>query len=170
MECFDNLTDHVDTSRQPRAGEEDGVQYHFIPREDFLAKKATGNFFIETAEFGSNMYGTSFDAVRAISAAGTGRTCILDIELEGVKQVKKASDLAGRFLFVAPPDMATLESRLRSRGTESEDQIQKRLAQAKVEMEASTTPGLHDKIIVNDDLDSAYTQLKQFCLETSSTA
>lgn len=78
-----------------------------------------------------------------------GKTVILDIEIEGVKQIK-ASGFPARFVFIAPPSEEELERRLRGRGTEKEEAIQKRLRQAKVELEYSKIPGMHDKIIVND--------------------
>jgi len=86
---------------------------------------------------------------------------ILDIEMEGVKQVKN-SDIRARYVFIAPPSLAELEQRLRGRGTESEASITRRLKQAGVELEYSETPGVHDRVIVNDDLDKAYAELEEF--------
>ena len=83
--------------------------------------------------------------------------------LQGVKQIHQ-TDLNARFLFLSPPDLDILEQRLRGRGTDKEEAIQKRLKQAKVEMEYAQTPGVHDKTIVNDDLETAYKQLEEFCL------
>lgn len=80
---------------------------------------------------------------------------------QGVKQIKN-SHIEARYVFIAPPSMAVLEKRLRGRGTEKEESIQKRLAQARLELEYSKTPGAHDLIIVNDDLENAYTELEQF--------
>lgn len=85
---------------------------------------------------------------------------ILDIEMEGVKQMK--ANIDARYVFIKPPSFEALETRLRSRGTENEEQIQRRLAQAKVELEYADTPGVHDLIIVNDDLDEAFCQLDRF--------
>jgi guanylate kinase len=81
-----------------------------------------------------------------------------------VKQVKK-TDLNARFLFLAPPSVEELERRLRSRGTETEESLQKRLTQAKNELEYAKQPGAHDKIIVNDDLESAYKELKDYIVD-----
>jgi guanylate kinase len=80
---------------------------------------------------------------------------------QGVKQIKN-SHIEARYVFIAPPSMTVLEKRLRGRGTEKEESIQKRLAQARLELEYSKTPGAHDLIIVNDDLENAYTELEQF--------
>ena len=79
---------------------------------------------------------------------------------QGVKQVKK-TDLNARYVFVAPPSFEALEARLRGRGTEKEESIQKRLQQAKLEMEYSKTEGVHDVVIVNDDLEMAYKELEK---------
>jgi len=80
---------------------------------------------------------------------------------QGVKQIKN-SGISARYVFVAPPSEAELEKRLRGRGTEKEESVQKRLAQAKVELEYSKTPGVHDIVIVNDDLEKAYKELEDF--------
>lgn len=80
---------------------------------------------------------------------------------QGVKQIKK-SGIPARYVFIAPPSEEELEKRLRGRGTEKEESIQKRLNQAKVELEYSKTPGVHDTIIVNDDLEKAYKKLDDF--------
>lgn len=80
---------------------------------------------------------------------------------QGVKQIK-SSGIDARYIFIAPPTEETLEQRLRSRGTETEESIQKRLRQAKNELEFSKTPGAHDVIIVNDDLETAYKELEDF--------
>ncbi|KKK24931.1 guanylate kinase [Aspergillus ochraceoroseus] len=83
---------------------------------------------------------------------------------KGVKQVKK-TDLNARFLFLAPPSVEELERRLRGRGTETEESLQKRLAQARNELEFSKQPGAHDQIVVNDDLETAYQELKDFIVD-----
>ena len=82
---------------------------------------------------------------------------------QGVKQIKN-SDISARYVFISPPkpELETLEKRLRGRGTEKEESIQKRLEQAKLEMEYSKTEGVHDLIIENDDLETAYKELEDF--------
>ncbi|EFW23373.1 guanylate kinase [Coccidioides posadasii str. Silveira] len=121
--------------------------------------------FIEYAQFGGNYYGTSTMAVKNISEKG--RVCILDIEMEGVKQVKK-TDLNARFLFLAPPSIEELERRLRGRGTETEDSLSKRLAQASNELEYAKQPGAHDKIVVNDDFDIAYKSVRDWIVDNGN--
>ena len=77
----------------------------------------------------------------------------------------KRTDLNARFLFLAPPSLEELERRLRGRGTETEESLRKRLAQARNEIEFSQQPGAHEKIIVNDDLDRAYEELKEWVVD-----
>lgn len=81
-----------------------------------------------------------------------------------MKQVKK-TDLNARFLFLSPPSIEELEARLRGRGTETEESLRNRLAQAQNELEFSKQPGAHDKIVVNDDLDRAYGELRDWIVD-----
>lgn len=134
--------------------------------EDMTKEVAEGKF-IESAIFSGNMYGTSIAAVSDVAA--TGRRCLLDIDLQGVQAVKK-TDLNARFLFIAPPSMTALEERLRGRGTETEEAIQARLEAANREMAYAKTPGVHDRIIVNDDVDKAYKELEKFIYEEKDEA
>lgn len=115
------------TTRQPRAGESHGVHYYYVTHEDF-EKLIAEDGFIEHAKFGGNRYGTSKQTVRDQTAKG--QVVVLDIEMEGVKQLKK-SDIEARYVFVAPPSDEELERRLKGRGTESEADVEKRLNQAK---------------------------------------
>ena len=80
---------------------------------------------------------------------------------QGVKQVKK-TDLHARFLFLSPPSLAILEQRLRGRGTDNEEAVQKRLKQAEAEMAFSREDGVHDKVVVNDNLDKAYKEVEEW--------
>ena len=84
-----------------------------------------------------------------------------------MKQVKK-TDLNARFLFLQPPSLEVLEQRLRGRATDEEEAIQQRLAQARTEMQYAQTPGVHDKIIINDDLEKAWEQFHVFCVPESA--
>ncbi|KAM4728303.1 guanylate kinase isoform 1-T1 [Anableps anableps] len=145
------------TTRNPRPGEENGRDYHYVTREAMLAAIDNGEF-IENAEFSGNLYGTSKAAVQAVQAKNL--ICILDIDMQGVKNIKK-TDLGPIFISIQPPSMEILEKRLRDRKTESEESLQKRLHAAKVEMEFSKEPGVFDVVIVNDNLEDAYGKLKQ---------
>ncbi|KAJ4300076.1 guanylate kinase [Collariella sp. IMI 366227] len=146
------------TTRGPRPGESNNVHYYFVTRDEFLALKEK-NGFLENAEFGGNLYGTSKATIEEQTAKG--KIVVLDIEVEGVKQIK-ASGFPARYVFIAPPSEEELERRLRSRGTEKEDSIQERLKQAKVELDYSKIEGVHDRIIVNEDLEKAYKELEEF--------
>ncbi|KAJ2740856.1 guanylate kinase [Coemansia aciculifera] len=151
------------TTRQPRAGEANGIDYHFLTREQFIAAIELKEF-IEHAEFSGNMYGTTVQAVKDV--ADSGRMCILDIDVQGVKSVKN-TDLGARFVFVAPPSEEELERRLRSRGTDDESSILKRLDAAKSELDYGNQEGSCDIKIVNDDLENAYKKLVDFIFEKS---
>eukprot|EP00736_Rhodelphis_marinus_P014529 Rmarinus@m.3176 len=143
------------TTRAPRSGEKNGVHYHFIDKTQMLADIQEGKF-IEHAEVHGNLYGTSLAAVQSVGEAG--RICVLDIDVQGVRQVKQ-TELQPLCLFVAPPDLAELQTRLKKRGTESEESLTRRLENAKEEIEASKEEGFFDKVIVNDSIDSAFKQL-----------
>lgn len=145
------------TTRQPRAGEVDGRDYHFTTVEDFK-KAIEEKKFIEWAQFSGNYYGTSIKAIEDV--ARTGKICLLDIDMQGVKSVKE-SHLDARYLFLSPPSIEALRSRLEGRGTETPESIEKRINAASAEMEYAKT-GAHDRIIVNDDLDKAYLEFKDF--------
>lgn len=147
------------TTRQPRAGEQNGVDYHFTTVDDFK-KLIEEEKFIEWAQFSGNYYGTSIKSVDDV--AKQNKICLLDIDMQGVKSVKKCG-IDARFLFLSPPSIESLRERLVGRGTETEDSIAKRIAAASAELEYSKT-GAHDKIIVNDDLDKAYAEFKEFIL------
>ncbi|KAJ6264305.1 hypothetical protein Dda_0450 [Drechslerella dactyloides] len=153
------------TSRNPRDGEEHGKAYWFTTKDDFRKLISEGKF-IETAEFSGNLYGTSVQAVKDVQDAG--KVCILDIEMEllsqieqGVKQVKN-TDLNNTctFIFVQPPSVDELRQRLEGRNTETPQSLNARLAQAEKELEFAKTPGFHDKIIVNDEIDAAFEELE----------
>ncbi|XP_017281504.1 guanylate kinase isoform X1 [Kryptolebias marmoratus] len=149
------------TTRKPRPGEENGKDYHFVTREVMQGGINNGEF-IEYAEFSGNMYGTSKVAVQAVQAKNL--ICILDIDMQGVKSIKK-TDLNPIYISIQPPSLEVLDNRLRARKTESEESLQRRLNAAKVDMELSKEPGVFDVIVVNDRLEDAYVELKQALLE-----
>lgn len=147
------------TTRQPRPGEMDGKDYHFTTIQKFQDLINNGKF-LEWAQFSGNYYGTSVKAVEDIIK--NGKICLLDIDMQGVKSIKQ-SNLDAKYLFLSPPNVEELKKRLTGRGTESEESINKRLTAAIAEMEYSKT-GAHDKIIINDDLNKAYEELKEYLL------
>ena len=122
-----NLTFSVSmTTRAPRVGEEEGVHYYFVTKEEFQANIDKGNF-LEHAVVFDNMYGTPKDAV--LKKLERGRNVILDIDVQGGLQVKKAMPEAV-MIFILPPSMEVLRERLVGRNTDSEDVIEKRLGKA----------------------------------------
>jgi guanylate kinase len=148
------------TTRLPRAGEVDGVHYYFYTRDRFEATIAAGAL-LEWAEFAGNYYGTPIEPVQMQIAQGN--SMILEIELAGARQVAKIFPTAIR-IFILPPDLATLESRIRDRGTESAEAIEQRLAQAKVEIAAQQE---FDHQIVNDDFETALDELDRLVISTT---
>lgn len=152
-----------DTTRQPRPGEENGSAYHFVTRERFqdLIKQ---NAFIEHAEFSKNLYGTSAQAVKDV--ATQGKRCILDIDSQGVKLIKaNHSSLNPIYIFLSPPSLSSLRSRLTGRGTETVEALTSRLEASTAEIEYARTPGAYDAVVVNDNLEQAYSQLRMCIIE-----
>lgn len=116
--------------------------------------------FLEHAHVHGNIYGSSFAAVEAVKRSG--KVCLLDIDVQGAENVKR-SDLGAVFLFIAPPSMEELERRLRGRGTESEEKIAVRLANAQKELsKPKDDPTFFDAVLVNADLETCYKQMKEF--------
>jgi len=143
------------TTRQPREGEKDGVHYSFTTVEA-IKKDIEENKFVEYAEVHGRYYGTSVSAVQSVQS--TGKVCILDIDVQGVQNVKKSA-LEPYYVFVAPPSMEDLEKRLRGRGTEKEEDIKRRLGNAAKELAYGQEKGNFDKILVNDNLKNAFKEL-----------
>jgi len=140
------------TTRQPRTGETHGVEYYFLSREEFDRLRHAGEL-LEHAEVHGNAYGTPAGPV--LERIGQGGLAILEIDVQGARQVKTSMPQAV-FVFIHAPDMATLEARLRGRGTDSEAVIQKRLENARQEIAESHW---YDHQIVNENLDRTVDEL-----------
>lgn len=136
------------TTRSPRAGEQDGREYHFVSVPDFLGKIEGGDF-LEWAEVHGNYYGTSKSWIEAEMAAG--RDVLLEIDWQGAQQVRKQFP-AAIGVFILPPSLDELGRRLSGRGTDSAETIARRLAAARDEMRHM---GEFDYVIINDDLQQA---------------
>ncbi|CAH1377742.1 guanylate kinase isoform X1 [Tenebrio molitor] len=145
------------TTRKPRPGEVHGQHYHFTTMDEMRQAVADGKF-IESATFCGNMYGTSKAAVDAV--AQQGKVCVLDIDVQGVKQIKN-TELNPLYVFIKPPSLEELKSRLTGRKTESEESLTHRLKVASEELEYGTEDNF-DFIVINDNLEGAYNQLKTF--------
>uniref|UniRef100_A0A4W3HT37 Guanylate kinase n=1 Tax=Callorhinchus milii TaxID=7868 RepID=A0A4W3HT37_CALMI len=149
------------TTRNPRPGEEDGKDYHFVSREEMLRGIQAGEF-IESAEFSGNIYGTSKAAVQAVQAKN--QICILDVDMQGVKNIKK-TELNPIYISIQPPSFEVLEKRLKDRNTETLESLAKRLSEAKLAIEFSKEPGMFNEVIVNNVLADAYSKLKSVLTE-----
>ena len=136
------------TTRPPRLGEVSGVSYHFLSEEEFSRRVDAGEF-LEWAEVHGHRYGTLKDDVDAMLASG--KSVVLEIDVQGALNVRRILPTAV-LIFVEPPSLGELERRLRKRGTESEAQIDLRLANARRELELSAR---YDVRLVNDDRDVA---------------
>ena len=136
------------TTRQPREGETDGVNYYFLSKGDFLQKVADSEF-LEYAEYCDNYYGTLISEVDG--KLSEGKNVILEIEVQGAMKIREKRPDAV-FVFIAPPSISELRRRLRKRGTETEEVIEKRESQAAGELSYAEK---YDYVIVNDDLDDA---------------
>src|SRR5687767_3664971 len=121
------------TTREPREGEEDGREYHFLSVSEFASRADAGEF-LEHATFSGNRYGTLRSEVERCLDAGV--SLVLEIEVQGARQVRAALGDRAVMIFIAPPDPAALRERLAGRGTDSEEQIERRLETAKQELEA----------------------------------
>ncbi len=135
------------TTRPPRSGEKDGVDYHFVTPGRFLEMIDQG-LFLEHARVHANLYGTSWSAIKQQLAAGLD--VILEIDVQGAAIVRRSGGLEATHIFISPPSLAELEKRLRGRGTESEEMIAIRLDNARVEIGAIEE---YEYLIVNDQLE-----------------
>ena len=145
------------TTREPRKGEQDGVHYHFIDAARFRAL-IEEDAFLEYAEYVGNFYGTPKKFVDA--AMEEGRDVILEIDVQGATQVSaKRPDAIT--IFVVPPSWEALEQRLRDRGTDSEEKLQKRLVRAKVELQAAAS---YQYMVINDTVEEAVREVSAIML------
>ncbi|GIK78020.1 MAG: guanylate kinase [Thermoleophilia bacterium] len=140
------------TTRRPRAGEADGVDYHFLGRDEFDRRVAEGRF-LEHATYSGNSYGTLRSEVEERAARGV--PVVLEIELQGARQVRAALPEAVQ-IFIAPPDPSDLRRRLEGRGSDDEATIEARLAVAEKELAARDE---FRHTVVNDDVDRAAAEL-----------
>lgn len=141
------------TTRSPREGETDGVNYFFKTIDEFK-KMIADNDFLEYAEFCGNFYGTPLPYVRQM--LDEGKNVILEIEVKGAFQVKRSLPEAV-LVFLAPPSLGELENRLRGRGTEAEEVIQRRMKRAAEEMELFAE---YDYIVVNTEVEKAVSDIR----------
>lgn len=136
------------TTRRPRAGEQDGVDYHFLSRPEFVRRREAGEF-LEWAEYSGELYGTQRRDVDRVLA--TGRHVVLDIEIEGARQIReRRSDVVS--IFILPPSADELVARLGGRQSDRSEQLRRRLRRAVDEVAAAPE---YDYVVLNDDRDRA---------------
>ncbi len=136
------------TTRPPRGQEQNGVHYHFVDEESFLARKADGDF-LETAQVFGRWYGTSISFIQSRLAAG--KHVIMDIDVQGAAQIS-ATSIPYVKIFIVPPSMEVLRDRLVKRATDSPEEVAKRLKVAREELEFIPA---YDYLVVNDILSVA---------------
>lgn len=141
------------TTRKPRDGEIDGVNYYFYSKEEFEDLMAKGGV-LEYAEYCGNYYGTPKQAVE--EKLSQGKNVILEIEVQGAMKIKKSRPDAV-FVFILPPSLNELRRRLNKRGTEAQDVIERRLSEAAGEIRTAFE---YDYIIINDDVEKAAENIK----------
>ncbi|MGB1348607.1 MAG: guanylate kinase [Flavobacteriales bacterium] len=144
------------TTRAPRAGETDGHDYHFLTVEEFAARLADQAFVEHEEVYEGLSYGTLCSEVERLWAEG--RTPLFDVDVVGGQTLKSVFGDSALSIFVMPPSMEALESRLRGRGTEDEASVQKRLGKAAQELEAAPA---FDVQLVNDDLETVFAEATQ---------
>jgi len=147
------------TTRAPRAAERDGVDYHFVSREEFETRRRAGDF-LEWAVVGGEQYGTSAAAVEAILASG--RDALLDVDTQGAAAVRRVKPEAV-LVFILPPGPEALRARLLARGSESEESLERRLRLAAAEVARA---GEYDYQVINDDVDAAFDRLRAIVVAT----
>lgn len=135
------------TTRLPRQGERNGIDYHFISEDEFLTMIDQG-LFLEHAKVHTHFYGTSWAAIEQQLMAGVD--VILDIDVQGASILRSTEKLDAAYIFISPPSIAELEKRLRGRGTESEQMIAIRLANARMELQAAKE---YEYLVINDQLE-----------------
>jgi guanylate kinase len=142
------------TTRPPRSGEVNGRDYHFLDREEF-DRRATDGEFLEHATYSGHRYGTLRSEVQR--RLGEGVSVVLEIEVQGARQVRAAMEDAV-LVFIAPPTPASLRERLVGRGTDSPEQIDQRLKTAEIELAAQEE---FQHVVTNDDLERAAGELER---------
>lgn len=138
------------TSRKPRGAEVDGVEYYFLDEASFRTKIADGEFLEYEEVYSGTFYGTLKSELDRI--ASQGKYTVFDVDVKGGVRIKQLFGEDALSIFIMPPSMEVLEARLRSRSTDSEESIQKRIARAELEIAYSEQ---FDKVIVNDKLEDS---------------
>jgi len=150
------------TTRRPRTGETSGTHYYFMNHAEFR-KLANNGEFLEWCEVHGNLYGTLKSEISRLNSIG--KTVLLEIDTQGAMKVKE-SNPGCKLIFIEPPSMSELESRLRSRGTEKSDVVARRIEGAKVEMSAK---GSYDIRVTNSTVAQSVNEIEKFILSLGDT-
>jgi guanylate kinase len=151
------------TTRRKRPGEEHGIHYYFLDRQDFEERIHNGGF-IEYEYFFGNYYGTLLDRTR--DAIDSGRHLLLDLDVKGALNLKKLFPANALLIFIRPPDIESLRERLIKRGGEQQPDLRERLDRAELELGYAEQ---FDVIVVNDDLDRAVAEVTEIIMKFLST-
>ncbi|MBM3977801.1 MAG: guanylate kinase [Planctomycetes bacterium] len=150
------------TTRPPRPGELDGRDYHFLTLEDFRAR-VERNAFIEWAEVYGNLYGTPREPIER--ALAEGKVYLLEIDVQGALKLKSLG-VEATYVFISPPDLATLRARLEGRGTDKPEAVERRMSKARDEMNEAPR---YDHIVINRDLEAALAEVRRLAGLSDST-
>ena len=161
VDYFHDLRHSVSyTTRSPRDGEKDGIDYHFITKEAFQEMINKGEF-LEWAEVHGNRYGTSFNETKKLLAGGLD--IILDVDVQGARQIKL--QISGVFIFVLPPSLEDCEKRIKNRGKDSYEAILNRLENARNEIKEMFW---YEYVIINENLEDAFERFKSVIIAERS--
>lgn len=163
IDYFPDLRDSISyTTRPPRKGERDGIEYHFVSKEVFQHKIKEGEF-IEWAEVHENMYGTSLNDIQTLLKKDVD--IILDIDVQGARKIKEKSNIhklqSAVYIFIFPPSIQACEQRIKNRGKDSFEAIAKRLENARNEIKEAIW---YDYVIINDNLEDAFERFKSIII------
>ncbi len=142
------------TTRGKRNGEENGKHYYFLTKDEFEERISLGDL-VEFEEIFGNYYGTLKSEIDA--KLKDGKRMLFDVDVKGALSLKKAYPELALLIFIAPPDLEVLEARLRNRGTETEEQLSRRIARARIEIQHSNE---FDFVVVNDDLKKTFAEIE----------
>lgn len=167
VDYFSDLRHSISyTTRLPRDGEQNGVDYHFVSKEIFQGMIERGEF-LEWAEVHGNRYGTSLNDIQLLLK--NGLDIILDIDVQGARQVKKQlsvkNDPLAVFVFILPPSLEACEQRIRNRGKDNHETILSRLENAKSEIKELVW---YDYLIINENIEDAFERLKSIIMAEKS--
>lgn len=144
------------TTRPPRPNEKDGVDYHFLSKDDFRAKIARGDFVEHKEVFGNGNYYGSLKAPLVEALENPTRIYLLEIDVEGGLDLKRQG-YEGTYVFIAPPSIDALRQRIEGRGTETPESIAQRIGKAEFELSQKER---YDHVVVNDDLERAFAEVR----------